>query len=76
MDVSHIREEVAQWEELSLKPVINATGVILHTNLGRAPLSLEATRAAEEVGSGYSNLEFVLEEGQRGSRHVHAALAF
>lgn len=65
-------QEVARWEEPSLKPVINATGVILHTNLGRAPLSHEAIRATEEVGSGYSNLEFVLEEGQRGSRHEHA----
>jgi L-seryl-tRNA(Ser) seleniumtransferase len=62
----------AGWEEPSLKPVINATGVILHTNLGRAPLSPEAVRAMAEAGSGYSNLEFVLEEGQRGSRYVHA----
>jgi len=62
----------ARWGEPSLKPVINATGVILHTNLGRAPLSPEAIRAMAEAGSGYSNLEFVLEEGQRGSRYVHA----
>jgi L-seryl-tRNA(Ser) seleniumtransferase len=65
-------QEAGRWKAVSLKPVINATGVILHTNLGRAPLSLEATRAAEEVGSGYSNLEFILKEGQRGSRHEHA----
>ena len=62
----------AGWEEPLLKPVINATGVILHTNLGRAPLSPEAIRAMVGVGSGYSNLEFILEEGQRGSRYVHA----
>lgn len=55
----------------SLRPVINATGVIIHTNLGRAPLS-DATRAAmQEAALGYSNLEFDLEEGQRGSRYVH-----
>ncbi|HKZ50402.1 MAG TPA: DegT/DnrJ/EryC1/StrS family aminotransferase, partial [Dehalococcoidia bacterium] len=55
----------------SLRPVINATGVIIHTNLGRAPLSDEAIAAMEAVSRGYSNLEFDLEEGERGSRHVH-----
>jgi len=55
----------------SLRRVINATGVVLHTNLGRAPLS-EATRAAmARAGQGYSNLEFDLEGGERGSRYVH-----
>ena len=55
----------------SLRPVINATGVILHTNLGRAPLSDEALAAMTAVGQGYSNLEFDLEGGERGSRHAH-----
>ncbi|MBI1885622.1 MAG: L-seryl-tRNA(Sec) selenium transferase [Chloroflexi bacterium] len=55
----------------SLWPVINATGVIIHTNLGRAPLSREAIAAMEAVSHGYSNLEFDLDEGERGSRHVH-----
>lgn len=55
----------------SLRPVINATGVILHTNLGRAPLSPEATAAMETVAGGYSNLEFNLDSGTRGSRQVH-----
>jgi L-seryl-tRNA(Ser) seleniumtransferase len=55
----------------SLRPVINATGVIIHTNLGRAPLSAEARAAMEAASRGYSNLEFDLEEGQRGSRLVH-----
>ncbi len=55
----------------SLRPVINATGVILHTNLGRAPLSDEALAAMNDIGRGYSNLEFELEAGARGSRHVH-----
>jgi L-seryl-tRNA(Ser) seleniumtransferase len=55
----------------SLRSVINATGVVLHTNLGRAPLS-EATREAmARAGAGYSNLEFDLERGERGSRYVH-----
>ena len=55
----------------SLRPVINATGVIIHTNLGRAPLSEEAIAAMAAVSGGYSNLEFDLEAGQRGSRFVH-----
>ena len=60
------------WTTPSLKPVINATGVILHTNLGRAPLSRAAIQAIQEVSLGYSNLEFDLTKGQRGSRLVHA----
>src|SRR5262249_59284900 len=48
--------------------VLNATGVVLHTNLGRAPLASEALSAAVEVGRGYSNLELDLETGERGSR--------
>lgn len=55
----------------SLRPVINATGVIIHTNLGRAPLSDAAITAMSAVGRGYSNLEFELEAGERGSRYDH-----
>ncbi|MCH8814425.1 MAG: L-seryl-tRNA(Sec) selenium transferase [Chloroflexi bacterium] len=55
----------------SLRPVINATGVIIHTNLGRAPLSDDAIEAMAAVSRGYSNLEFDLEAGGRGSRFVH-----
>lgn len=55
----------------SLRPVINATGVIIHTNLGRAPLSDEAMAAMAAVSAGYSNLEFDLEAGERGSRLAH-----
>ncbi len=54
-----------------LRPVINATGVIINTNLGRAPLSTEALRAVQEVAHGYSNLEYDLDIGERGSRHSH-----
>lgn len=56
----------------SLVPVINATGVIVHTNLGRAPLAQAAVERAAGVAAGYSNLEYDLGAGQRGSRHVHA----
>jgi L-seryl-tRNA(Ser) seleniumtransferase len=57
----------------NLQPVINATGVIINTNLGRAPLSQEALQAVQQVAGGYSNLEYELESGQRGSRHTHVA---
>jgi L-seryl-tRNA(Ser) seleniumtransferase len=55
----------------SLRPVVNATGVILHTNLGRAPLPPEAAEAAAMAASSYSNLEYELETGGRGSRQAH-----
>jgi L-seryl-tRNA(Ser) seleniumtransferase len=55
----------------SLRRVINATGVVLHTNLGRAPLADVAIRAIEEVAQGFSNLEYDIDTGQRGSRYSH-----
>ena len=51
--------------------VINASGIIIHTNLGRAPLSEEARAAMDTAGKGFSNLEFDVETGRRSSRHVH-----
>jgi L-seryl-tRNA(Ser) seleniumtransferase len=60
------------WVAPTLHPVINATGVILHTNLGRAPMSPAALHAAQEVAKGYSSLEYDLVKGKRGSRLVHA----
>ncbi len=60
-----------RWLESTLRPVINATGVILHTNLGRAPLSEEAKQAMAQVAGGYSTLEYDLERGRRGSRGIH-----
>jgi L-seryl-tRNA(Ser) seleniumtransferase len=63
---------LSAWTKPTLVPVINATGVILHTNLGRAPLSAATIRAMDVVSRGYSNLEYDLEKGARGSRLVHA----
>ncbi len=56
-----------------LRSVINATGVIINTNLGRAPLSQQALQAVQRVAGGYSNLEYTLADGQRGSRYSHVA---
>ncbi len=66
-----IRQAVERELSYSLQPVINATGVILHTNLGRAPLAREALEHAAEVSRQYSNLEYELEAGRRGERDVH-----
>jgi L-seryl-tRNA(Ser) seleniumtransferase len=60
----------------SLRPVINATGVILHTNLGRAPLAEAAIRRIGEVAGRYSNLEFDINSGQRGKRDIHVERLF
>jgi L-seryl-tRNA(Ser) seleniumtransferase len=65
------RELLAVLEQPSLRRVINATGVIVHTNLGRAPLGAAARDAVAVAAAGYANLEFDLESGQRGSRHGH-----
>ncbi|MGQ9841031.1 MAG: L-seryl-tRNA(Sec) selenium transferase [Anaerolineae bacterium] len=65
-------QQLAAAGRETLVPVINATGVIIHTNLGRAPLSRAARRAMDAVAAGYSNLEYDLEAGERGSRYVHA----
>src|SRR4051794_31747678 len=63
------RERAAAAARPSLRRVLNATGVIVHTNLGRAPLARAAREAVARVAEGYSNLEFA--DGERGSRHVH-----
>jgi L-seryl-tRNA(Ser) seleniumtransferase len=66
-----IRNALAMRQRRSLRPVINATGVVLHTNLGRAPLAPTALAAIRDVAAGYSNLEYDLERGTRGSRYSH-----
>ncbi|HEX5449989.1 MAG TPA: hypothetical protein VFW85_08025, partial [Gaiellaceae bacterium] len=66
-------EELAATRTPSLRRVINATGVIVHTNLGRAPLPASAMARIADVALGYSNLEFDLPEGERGSRQDHVA---
>src|SRR5690625_1934904 len=65
-----VDRRLASRRRRNLRPVINATGVILHTNLGRAPLSAEAIAAVHAVAAGYSNLEYDLEAGTRGSRDM------
>jgi L-seryl-tRNA(Ser) seleniumtransferase len=66
-----IRERLVRRRGPELRPVLNATGVVLHTNLGRAPLAASATEAMLSVAGGYSNLEFDLSSGTRGSRTDH-----
>jgi len=70
--LARARFHLTNWTNPTLQPVINATGGILHTNLGRAPLSSAAIRAMEAVSRGYSTLEFDLASGKRGSRLMHA----
>src|SRR4051794_6962949 len=64
-------ERLARLTEPSLRRVVNATGVVLHTNFGRAPLAPAAVARVSEVAAGYSNLEYDLESGARGSRGAH-----
>jgi len=70
--LTQAESHLAAWTRSSLQPVINATGVILHTNLGRAPLSQSTIQAMTEAALNYSNLEYDLETGKRGARLIHA----
>jgi len=69
--VERIRDRVATRTRCSLRPVINATGVVLHTNLGRAPIAKQALENLVRVAGGYSSLEYDMERGERGERYVH-----
>ena len=71
-----VEQILETWMKPSLVPTINATGVIIHTNLGRAPLPQSAIQAVKELGGSYSSLEFDLESGGRGSRLIHAESLF
>ncbi|MEW6405886.1 MAG: L-seryl-tRNA(Sec) selenium transferase [Chloroflexota bacterium] len=70
--LNKVADKLGFWVMPTLRAVINASGVIIHTNLGRAPMSEAALQAARRVSSGYSNLEYDLEKGGRGSRLLHA----
>ncbi|HST12714.1 MAG TPA: L-seryl-tRNA(Sec) selenium transferase [Terriglobales bacterium] len=74
--VENVRHELHRSLAFALRPVINATGVILHTNLGRAPLAGSAIDNLERVSAGYSNLELDLESGERGKRDAHVDRLF
>jgi L-seryl-tRNA(Ser) seleniumtransferase len=71
--VEKLHGELASARRPALRRVLNATGVIVHTNLGRAPLAAEALARVAAIGRGYSNLEYDLEAGERGSRQAHVA---
>jgi L-seryl-tRNA(Ser) seleniumtransferase len=70
--LSRAESRLSTWTQPTLIPVINATGVIIHTNLGRAPLSKATIAAMQLAAQGYSNLEYDLAKGKRGSRLLHA----
>ncbi len=70
--MSQVGQLLQEWTRPSLESVVNATGVILHTNLGRAPLSEDTINAMRAVALAYSSLEYDLKSGKRGSRYVHA----
>ena len=72
---ARVRAELAETRQPRLRGVLNATGIVVHTNLGRAPLAEEAVQRVAEVARGYSNLEYDLVEGARGSRQDHVAAA-
>jgi L-seryl-tRNA(Ser) seleniumtransferase len=71
VDAAAVEARVADLCRPSLRPVLNATGVVLHTNLGRAPLAASAIERVAAIARGYSNLEYRLDERRRGSRHDH-----
>jgi L-seryl-tRNA(Ser) seleniumtransferase len=70
---ARLRDELADARRPRLRRVLNATGVVVHTNLGRAPLAEEAVERVAAAARGYSNLEYDLSEGARGSRQDHVA---
>jgi L-seryl-tRNA(Ser) seleniumtransferase len=75
--VAHVRRSLDELRASRLQSVINGTGIVIHTNFGRAPLPSEAMHALNEIGAAYSNLEYDLSKGERGGRggYVESALA-
>jgi L-seryl-tRNA(Ser) seleniumtransferase len=75
--VAHVRRSLDEFRASRLQPVINGTGIVMHTNFGRAPLPSEAMHALNKIGAAYSNLEYDLASGERGGRgvYVESALA-
>jgi L-seryl-tRNA(Ser) seleniumtransferase len=75
--VADLRGSLDELRASRLQPIVNATGIVIHTNFGRAPLATEAVRTLNEIGSGYSNLEYDLPTGERGQRgsYIENALA-
>jgi len=75
--VAHVRCSLDEFRASRLQPIINGTGIVIHTNFGRAPLPSEAMHAVSEIGAEYSNLEYDLAKGERGGRgvYVESALA-
>jgi L-seryl-tRNA(Ser) seleniumtransferase len=69
--LADMQTQISRLSEFSLKPVINATGVVIHTNLGRSVLSEEILENVKTIACGYSNLEYDLEQGRRGKRYYH-----
>ncbi len=69
--IRSVRDSFCKEFDFGLKKIINGTGVVLHTNLGRAPMSPEVKRVMDEILYGYCNLEYEIENGTRGSRHDH-----
>ncbi|MFN3231263.1 MAG: L-seryl-tRNA(Sec) selenium transferase [Alphaproteobacteria bacterium] len=69
--IGRVAEELEAQKRLNLRRVINGTGIIIHTNLGRAPLAPSAIEAMQDVAQGYANIEYDLEAGKRGSRYDH-----
>jgi L-seryl-tRNA(Ser) seleniumtransferase len=75
--VADVRRSLDELRASRLQPIINGTGIVIHTNFGRAPLASEAERALNEIGTGYSNLEYDVANGERGRRggYIETALA-
>src|SRR2546423_13595947 len=71
-----VGRQLARSLQYSLRAVINATGVVLHTNLGRAPIATAALERIARIAGGYTNLEFDVASGERGQRDVHADRLF